>query len=347
MMAALKVFREVGKIADSEFLATDVLPLLWSFSLGPLLNLQQFKDFMDLVKQLSSKIEDEQTRKLRELASTSQPNGFLSPTTDLMSSGPIGDPLSPSMATSASDFENLVLGKPSTSNTFDSTSTTTLNNPFAAHPGSPISASSFWSSNQTTPATNHSRAITPDSIFSFQSNTTSLPSRSIQQPMNPTSPPANPWASPPHSGGVASSNAWAASPPQTGVPSLSPNAWTSQPSQTSNFASLNSMSTASTSNNTWNRPPPPQQTQSFNTSSMATMGSTQSGSGMGGLQQALQPSKPNTGFNQQRQQQQPSLFNIAPPPGGQSMGIGMQSNGLGQGKTQGKKTGLDAYESLI
>ena len=347
MMAALKVFREVGKIADSEFIAMDVLPLLWNFSLGPLLNLQQFKEFMDLVKQLSSKIEDEQSRKLRELSSTSQPNGFLSPTTDLMSSGPIGDPLSPSMATSASDFENLVLGKPSVSHDFDSTSSTTVSNPFAAHPGSPISTNSLWSSNQTTPATNHSRAITPDSTFSFQTNTTSLPSRSIQQPINPQSPPANPWASPPHSGGVASSNAWAASPPQTGVPSLSPNAWTSQPSQASNFASLNSMSTANTNNN-WNRPPPPQQTQSFNAMSMGTMSSAQGASGMGGLQQALQPSKPNTGFSQQKQQQQqPSLFSIAPPPGGQGMGMGTQSNGLGQGKPQAKKTGLDAYESLI
>jgi SCY1-like protein 2 len=40
-MAALSVFREVGKIADIDFTAIEVLPILWSFSLGPLLNLQQ------------------------------------------------------------------------------------------------------------------------------------------------------------------------------------------------------------------------------------------------------------------------------------------------------------------
>ena len=70
MMAALSVFKQVGKVADSDFLALDVLPSLWSFSLGPLLNLQQFQDFMQLIKSLSSKIEHEQTRKLSELSNS-------------------------------------------------------------------------------------------------------------------------------------------------------------------------------------------------------------------------------------------------------------------------------------
>ena len=69
-MAALEVFKEVGKIADSDFLAMDVLPILWQFSLGPLLNLQQFQAFMTLIKSLSSRIEQEQTRKLQELSSS-------------------------------------------------------------------------------------------------------------------------------------------------------------------------------------------------------------------------------------------------------------------------------------
>ena len=380
MMAALKVFREVGKIADTEFLATDILPLAWSFSLGPLLNLQQFKEYMDLIKQLSSKIEDEQTRKLRELASTSQPNGFLSPTTDLMSSGLIGDPLSPSNATSASDFENLVLGKPTAStNASHSASTTTVSNPFGAHPGSPISNSSVWSSNPAiAPTSGISRAITPDNFPSFQTtpaNSSTLPTRPLQ-PLNPTSPPANPWASPPHSGGMvtgnsawsasppqtgstaASNNAWNTSPPQTGLPSLSPNAWTSQPSQSSSsgFVSMNA-AVNSTPSNAWtgqpqSRPAAPTQSQSF------------AGTGMGGLQAPLQPSNSfNMGNSQQlpqQQQQQPSLFTIAPPPPGPGLGRGGGGGGGGAGNSmgmstgmqmngnvQGKKTGLDAYESLI
>lgn len=68
MMAALRVFKQVGEVADSDFLAMDVLPILWSMSLGPLLNLQQFQAFMGLIKSLSSRIEREQTRKLQELS---------------------------------------------------------------------------------------------------------------------------------------------------------------------------------------------------------------------------------------------------------------------------------------
>lgn len=68
MLAALRVFRQVGEVADSEFLATEVLPILWSMSLGPLLNLQQFQAFMALIKSLGSNIEREQTKKLQEMS---------------------------------------------------------------------------------------------------------------------------------------------------------------------------------------------------------------------------------------------------------------------------------------
>ncbi|OQO12207.1 hypothetical protein B0A48_02848 [Cryoendolithus antarcticus] len=68
MMAALKVFKKVGQVADTDFLAMEVLPLLWAFSLGPLLDLQQFEVFMELIRSLSGKIEREHTRKLREMS---------------------------------------------------------------------------------------------------------------------------------------------------------------------------------------------------------------------------------------------------------------------------------------
>jgi hypothetical protein len=42
-MAALNVFRQVGRLADSDFLAMEVLPIVWSMSLGPLLNLEQVR----------------------------------------------------------------------------------------------------------------------------------------------------------------------------------------------------------------------------------------------------------------------------------------------------------------
>jgi SCY1-like protein 2 len=71
MMAALKVFGQIARVADSEFLAIDVLPIVWAMSLGPLLNLQQFQAFMTLVKNIGDKVEKEQTRKLQETSGSS------------------------------------------------------------------------------------------------------------------------------------------------------------------------------------------------------------------------------------------------------------------------------------
>ncbi|KAH9885522.1 protein kinase-like domain-containing protein [Xylariomycetidae sp. FL2044] len=68
MMAALDVLRVVGDNADADFVAMDILPILWSMSLGPLLDLKQFQTFMDLIKSLSRRVEEEQTRKLQELS---------------------------------------------------------------------------------------------------------------------------------------------------------------------------------------------------------------------------------------------------------------------------------------
>lgn len=64
-MAALNVLRQIGGVADAEFVALDLLPVLWSMSLGPLLDLPQFQAFQDLIKSLSSRVESEQTKKLQ------------------------------------------------------------------------------------------------------------------------------------------------------------------------------------------------------------------------------------------------------------------------------------------
>lgn len=66
-IAALNVIRQVGGAADADFVAFEILPILWSMSLGPLLDLKQFQCFMELIKSLSSRVEAEQTRKLQEL----------------------------------------------------------------------------------------------------------------------------------------------------------------------------------------------------------------------------------------------------------------------------------------
>ncbi|KAL8860892.1 MAG: hypothetical protein Q9178_002647 [Gyalolechia marmorata] len=116
MMAALAVFKQVGRIADTDFLATECLPILWAFSLGPLLDVQQFQEYMKLIKSLSIKIENEQMRKLRELSSSS--NGTKSNELTNVGStdaffGRNGNDVG------GDDFERLVLGKGAPSNNTD------------------------------------------------------------------------------------------------------------------------------------------------------------------------------------------------------------------------------------
>ncbi|KAI9886969.1 MAG: hypothetical protein M1823_001185 [Watsoniomyces obsoletus] len=110
MMAALNVFRQVGRLADSEFLAMEVLPILWSMSLGPLLNLEQFRSFMDLIKSLSTRIEQEQIRKLQELSSSS--NSTHGRGDDFLSFGAIDGHNGGNSATNGNDddFARLVSG---------------------------------------------------------------------------------------------------------------------------------------------------------------------------------------------------------------------------------------------
>ncbi|OOQ86630.1 putative protein kinase Scy1 [Penicillium brasilianum] len=109
MMAALKVFQQVGKVADTDFLALEVLPVLWGFSLGPLLNLQQFNEFMTVIKTLSTKIEKEQARKLQELSSGGDSGGFQAPANSFSQSAT--DLTSPDTDGARNNFERLVLGK--------------------------------------------------------------------------------------------------------------------------------------------------------------------------------------------------------------------------------------------
>jgi SCY1-like protein 2 len=109
MMAALRVFQQVGEVADSDFLAMDVLPILWSMSLGPLLNLQQFQAFMTLIKGLGSKIEREQVRKLQELSSSNATVGLGSTGRNRVASGAGG--ANGLTNGEEPDFETLVSGR--------------------------------------------------------------------------------------------------------------------------------------------------------------------------------------------------------------------------------------------
>ncbi|KKA29209.1 hypothetical protein TD95_000955 [Thielaviopsis punctulata] len=110
MMASLKLLRVIGQVADGEFVAMDILPILWSMSLGPLLNLQQFQAFMELIRQLSRRVEDEQTKKLQELSGTD--TSTVKAGEDFLAFGGVtGTQFDAPAGGSEDDFERLVKGR--------------------------------------------------------------------------------------------------------------------------------------------------------------------------------------------------------------------------------------------
>jgi SCY1-like protein 2 len=202
-MAALNVLRVVGGIADTDFVAMDILPILWSMSLGPLLDLKQFQSFMDLIKSLSSRVETEQTKKLQELSGT---NGSRAKgNDDFMSFGATNAFSNGGADNGEIDFERLVKG-----NAADSGSSNPLDAGWDAAPSTanvlpqmnvsnqPKPASFAWSTpSPTTPSHPNmgalkpqqpiSRTITPDlSRFDALSPTTTQFSQPLQpQPFQP------------------------------------------------------------------------------------------------------------------------------------------------------------------
>ena len=195
MMAALSVFKQVAKVADADFLALEVLPCLWSFSLGPLLNLEQFKDFMSLIKSTSSKIEQEQMRKLSELSTSASTVGTISAassfggmnSTNGITNGVIA-------GNEETDFESLVTGRNRNAKQDDlfntgwgSETTTRPANPRVnSTPQSATTAPRFSWQTAPSPSLNNSQAmgparassgtVTPDNLGSFATLTPSQPS---------------------------------------------------------------------------------------------------------------------------------------------------------------------------
>lgn len=190
MMAALNVFRQVGAVVDTDFLALEILPILWNFSLGPLLDLQQFGAFMDLVKSLSAKIEREQTKKLRELSS-SEASGFGNGTGSSFKA--VHEPGQPDVDHTRNDFERLVLGKGATTSNGHEADLWASSSSEAIAVKTQSQVPSFsWSSKPpitTSPQTNNTfRSITPDYSAS---SAPSLGLTSKQSSAGPQSTPAS------------------------------------------------------------------------------------------------------------------------------------------------------------
>ncbi|KAF5386880.1 hypothetical protein D9615_001686 [Tricholomella constricta] len=66
MMATLSVQEAMGFKVDREAVATLVLPQLWAMSIGPLLNVEQFQRFMQVIKKLAERVEKEHDQFLRD-----------------------------------------------------------------------------------------------------------------------------------------------------------------------------------------------------------------------------------------------------------------------------------------
>jgi SCY1-like protein 2 len=338
MMAALNVLKVVGRVADAEFVAMNILPTLWSMSLGPLLDLKQFQTFMDLIRSLSKRVEDEQTKKLQELSASTN-GAAAAPADDFMSFGGVtGTQFDATNGDSEFDFERLVKGKAASSsspaNPMDSAwgdepASAKVMSPAIKSTKSPSAPAFSWSTpSPTTPAAPTQsfgqvkaqqpafRTVTPD-LASF----TSLQPTSTQfsQPLQPAPQSAfpPPSLSPQNSStsvnwSAASSNPWTAS---------STSAASTPGGSFSMNNSMTNMSLGAT------RPQMPAQSSSFSLPPPPG-GQSTGGSGLGGFSLAPPPSAP----------QQPSY--------GKGLGGSTTGTGLGMGMMSNNSTGSMGMGSM-
>lgn len=323
MMAALNVLRVVGSVADAEFVAMEILPILWSMSLGPLLNLKQFQGFMELIKSLSRRVEDEQTRKLQELGGPS--NGAAAPSEDFMAFGGVtGTTFDQNNGATKDDFENLVKGRMGSPRS--STATPSWDDPAKSKSSTP--APTFSWSTPPPPANNPAlkppaqnapsfRTVTPD-LGRFEALTPS--STQFSQPLQPT--PSQPFQPP----AQLQQQPMAPQQPLTASTSGSSINWSAAakaiPSPWGNSSGLGT------------------------SASTGTMGSSMANMSLNSTSRqpsfTLPPPPGNTSTT-------PSSFTMTPPPTTNWSGMSSMSNTT-QHTTQnntGQKSGLDKYESLI
>ena len=341
-IAALNVLRQVGGIADADFAAMEILPVLWSMSLGPLLDLKQFQSFMELIKSLSSRVESEQTKKLQELSGS---NGSRAKDNDdFMSFGPTGAFAASNGGSDGAeiDFERLVKGNSRDGGLsspldagWDSAPANATVQPLRNVSNQPQPASFSWSTpSPSTPSFSGnansmgvlrpqqgpaSRTITPDlSRFDALTPTTTQFSQPLQPQSNFNAPPLQLQSNYNMTSFQPQTMSGFQSPPATSVNWSAPssNPWSSNNTSTSNPSlssmanlgnsmssiSMNQQPAAATHQNSFSLPPPP---------------------GADAHQRA----------NQYRMQQQASL----------PLAFDAQS----QVKPPAQKSGLDAFESLL
>lgn len=364
MMAAHEVLKVVGDAADTEFIALELLPILWTMGLGPLLSLQQFQAFMELIRSLSRKVEEEHASKLQELSGPS--NGTVTaPNDDLVAFGGLtGTAFDPANGAETDDFEALVKGRTSSSKDSASPFPSWDDNPpsagqSAARSGSSPQPPAFSWSTPTPPA---APTVKAQQASSFRTVTPDLSSIGALTPTNtqfskPLQPAQSAFSPPPHPQNTTqtstSSINW---PTSTTSPATASNPWATgtpmgQQAQSSAFnnmgASMNSLSLNSRaqqqpSASSFSLPPPPANSGSFSLApppgaSSGNAWSAQTG-GMGMAKPAVS-SPSNTGM-------------------GMGMGVtstsGSTMGGMGRGAANAPSapqpksgSGLDKYQSLL
>jgi SCY1-like protein 2 len=270
-MAALRVFKQVGEVADTDFLAMEVLPMLWTFSLGPLLNLQQFQAFMSLIKTLSGRIEREQTRKLQEMGSSSSSNAMGSRAAAARS-GAASSSNGGFSNGEETDFETLVSGRKAAANgNGDLMNEWAAPQPAKSHnttapPRTTGATASFsWqtpdpaptpSMSALRPSTQNqaSRTVTPDHTLS--SFATLTPASQWSQPLQPSAPSAMPYR--PAQAPITNTSMSSSTIDWSAAANNSSSAWSSQkPAQPSGMSSFNI-------------PPPPMSPQASGFGGMAS-----------------------------------------------------------------------------
>ncbi|PON22321.1 hypothetical protein TGAM01_v208804 [Trichoderma gamsii] len=364
MMAARDLMYVVGQNADAEFVAMDILPILWNMSLGPLLNLKQFQSFMDLIKTLSRKVEDEQTKKLQELSGSIN-GSTAAPNEDFMAFGGLtGTAFDATNGGNEDDFEALVKGTAGGSSSAARTpswddapsAAASVNRSSTATPQTP---SFSWSTPRAMsppvkqPSTLQTqqpsfRTVTPD-LNRFEVMTPS--STQFSQPLQPTSQQPSFQQTPAQSTTSAPSFGWSSTSTSTNKsfspPPLTPNYSSNMSNSSATFGTTgmaNSMSNMSLNSINSQRPA----MSDARGSSFSLAPPPGSNSGTSGFSLAPPPaasqnvwSSAGSGSSLSQQQKPMGFGGIgnSSPMGGSSLAQPQQQ--------QQQKSGLDKYESLI
>ncbi|KAI8936393.1 hypothetical protein NX059_006803 [Plenodomus lindquistii] len=344
MVAALDVFKAISNQIDSDFLAIDVLPIMWQFSLGPLLNLQQFQGYMTLIKSMSARVENEQTRKLQELGAN---NATVTSRNEFMSfSGPsTTNGFENSNGNGDTDFEALVRGGPQGS----SGGTDMLGGNSWSNAPSSASGSTVLPSRSLNPP--RSNNASPAPTFSWSTPPVSPPPNT-----NVAAPPAQKWAvTPDNTLSTLNSSfpALSASNPGIGSPSFAPPQQQTRPAMSMNgMMSPSATPSYTTSNNStidWSKAGSAMSSSPWGSSSSTANNTTSSLSNFSSMapasQQSYTQANPYSSFSIAPPPAKPagnSSFSIAPPPSlgmanrtpSSSSGMGMNSMASLRAQTQ-------------